>query len=73
MKKIVLSLILACSLGAQAQFSILNGNAADAVFSGATQVKVEEGNSFPSYIELDPQANLSEELFFSIPHLQKYE
>ena len=66
MKKIVLSLILACSLGAQAQFSILNGNAADAVFSGATQVKVEEGNSFPSYIELDPQANLSEELFFSI-------
>ena len=66
MKKILFVLFCVCSLGAQAQISILNGNAAASVFPNAVEVKVEQGNSFPSYIELDEVANISEEAFFTL-------
>ncbi|MDB4082862.1 M4 family metallopeptidase [Vicingaceae bacterium] len=66
MKKILLSLIYACSLGAQAQIATLNGSKAAAAFPNAIEVRIEEGNVFPSYIELDATANISEESFFSI-------
>jgi bacillolysin len=66
MKKIVVILLCACSLGVQAQFSVLKGDQAAKVFSLAIEVKLEESNEFPSYIELKPQSNLSEELFFNL-------
>ena len=65
MKKILFALFIVCSFTAKAQFSVLNGNAAAEVFPNAIEVKVEEGNSFPSYIELDPSSNLSEGVFLS--------
>ena len=64
MKKILLGLLCAFTLGTQAQ--VLVGNEAAAVFPNAVEVKVEEGNTFPSYIELDAASNVSEESFFAI-------
>ena len=66
MKKILLGLLSICTLGTQAQISVLSGNAAQAVFPNAVEVKVEKGNTFPSYIELDAAATISEESFFTI-------
>jgi len=66
MKKIVFILLCVCSLGAQAQYSILSGRDAAAVLSNAVELKVEKENSFPSYIELDPAANVSEASFFTM-------
>jgi len=66
MKKIIVIFLCACSLGVQAQFFIYKGDQAAKVFSAAIEVKLEQSNEFPSYIELKPQLNLSEELFFNL-------
>lgn len=65
MKKILTVLICACTLGVQAQISVLRGNEAAAVFPNAVEVKVETSNSFPSFIEINSDVNLSEESFFN--------
>jgi Zn-dependent metalloprotease len=65
MKKAVLSILCACSLMVQAQTSILKGNSAEVIFPNAIEVKLEEGNSFPSYLELDKDAKITEEAFFA--------
>ena len=65
MKKTLFVIFWACTLAVQAQNSVLNGSKAALVFPNAIEVKLDEGNSFPSYIELDPAAQPSEESFFT--------
>lgn len=64
MKKIIFTLLCACSIGVQAQISVLKGSDAVKVFEKAKVLKMEEGKVFPDFIELNDNANLNEAQFF---------